>query len=61
MAPMAGKQRHKRMMRHHVMAKRGAGDAATDQLNREELARIQGGPPPGMPPKSSATPYVKGQ
>jgi len=50
MAPMAGKQRHKRMMRH-MMAKRGGAMSTTDQLNREELARIQGGapmPPPGM-------------
>ncbi len=62
MAPMAGKQRHTRVTHHHVeKIARHPGDAATDQLNREELARIQGGPPPGMPPKSSATPYVKGQ
>ena len=40
MAPMAGKQRHKRMMRH--MAKRGPAESTTDQLNRQELARIQG-------------------
>ncbi len=60
MAPMAGKQRHKRMM-HHTMAKRGAGDNATDQLNREELARIQGAPAsPPPPPTSSASPYGKG-
>ena len=53
MAPMAGKQRHKRM--HRYMARRGmhrgmrgggGGDMMTDQLNRDELARIQGG---GMP------------
>jgi len=48
MAPMAGKQRHKRM--HRAMARRGmrggGGDMMTDQLNRDELARIQGG---GMP------------
>ena len=51
---MAGKQRHKRM--HKAMAKRGGmrgmmrggGDMMTDQLNRDELARIQGGAP--MPP-----------
>jgi hypothetical protein len=52
MAPMAGKQKHKRMMRRH-MARGGmrgkmmSGDNMTDQLNREELARIQGG---GMAP-----------
>ncbi|MGH6740360.1 MAG: hypothetical protein ACREDY_15280 [Bradyrhizobium sp.] len=52
MKPMASKQRHHRTVRHHHMAmhhhgKMGAGDAMTEQLNREELARIQGG---GMPP-----------
>ena len=57
MAPMAGKQKHKRM--HRAMARRGmmrgGGDMMTDQLNRDELARIQGGapmPPPGMDRKS---------
>jgi hypothetical protein len=48
--PMAGKQRHKRM--HRAMGKRGmmrgGGDMMTDQLIRDELARIQGGAP--MPP-----------
>ena len=55
MAPMAGKQRHKRM--HRAMAKRGkmgggrmgGGDTMTDQLNREELARLQGAAPPPPP------------
>jgi len=65
-APMkhaAMKQRHHRPMRR--MARRGhmhkmnAGDAMTNQLNREELARIQGGP--SGPPPSGATPFVKGQ
>ena len=60
MAPMAGKQRHKRMMRRHMMSRRGPAESTTDQLNREELARIQGAPPPSPPP-SSANPYVKGQ
>ena len=51
MAPMAGKQKHKRMARHMAHGgKHGkmmsSGDHMTDQLNREELARIQGG---GMP------------
>ena len=54
MAPMAGKQRHKRMMRHHMArggmrGKMSAGNTMTDQLNREELARIQGGMPMGQP------------
>jgi hypothetical protein len=61
MAPMAGKQRHKRM--HRYMARRGmrgmhrgmgggggGGDMMTDQLNRDELARIQGGGMPMAPP-----------
>jgi hypothetical protein len=65
-APAAPAQMHHRPMRH--MAHHGhmhgmsAGDATTDQLNREELARIQGGGGmPGSPPVSSATPYKKGQ
>ena len=51
---------HHRPMRHmvhhrgHMGRMTGGGDAMTDQLNREELARIQGaapmGPPPGAPP-----------
>ena len=51
-APMASKQRHKRGARTY--ARRGARGGAvsmTDQLNREELARIQSGggaaPPAG--------------
>jgi hypothetical protein len=62
MAPMAGKQRHKRMMRH--MAKRGGpAESTTDQLNRQELTRIQGGgaggaAAPAMP--SSTTPAAMG-
>ena len=58
MAPMAGKQKHKRMMRRH-MARGGmrgkmmrSGDNMTDQLNREELSRIQGG---GMPMGGSSS------
>jgi len=47
MAPMASKQRHKRGMKR-MMAKHGGAMSMTDQLNREELARIQGAPP--MPP-----------
>jgi hypothetical protein len=60
--PMAG-QRHKRM--HRAMARHarmhGGGDMMTDQLNRDELARIQGGAPmpmgaPPPPPPSSQGP-----
>ena len=56
MAPMASTQRHKRMPMHH-MAK-SSGDAMTDQLNREELGRIQGGgmAPPPPPPRMSGVP-----
>ena len=50
-APMASKQRHKRGS--HRMARRGGAPSMTDQLNREELARIQGGAPP-MPPQGIA-------
>jgi hypothetical protein len=41
-----------RHMAHHHghMGRASAGDAMTDQLNREELARIQGGAPPPPPP-----------
>lgn len=53
MAPMATKQRHKR---HHTMhmTRRGAGGSMADQLNREELARVQGGG--GMPMGSGGVP-----
>ena len=49
MAPKA-----KRPMRHHAamhgkMHKASAGDQMTEQLNREELARIQGAAPPAPP------------
>jgi hypothetical protein len=61
---MAHMQRHHRVMRHHRMAmhhghgKMGAGDAMTEQLNREELARIQGGG--GPPPPGPQGPYNAG-
>ena len=59
MAPMAGKQKHKRMHRAHMakgrmMGRMGSGDNMTDQLNREELARLQGGAPPPPPPPNKA-------
>ena len=60
MAPMAGKQRAKRGGAR--MAKRGPAESTTDQLNRQELARIQGGggaaPAQAMP--SSTTPAAIG-
>src|ERR1700720_3186701 len=43
-APVASKQRHKRGPRR-MMARRGGQPNMTDQLNREELARVQGGAP----------------
>ena len=57
MAPMAPAQRPKRTPTHHVG--KSAGDAMTDQLNHEELARIQGAAPPPMPPASSESLYGK--
>jgi hypothetical protein len=54
-APMAAKpamQKHRPMRHaggHHKMMKKGAGDQMTEQLNREELARISGGAAPAMP------------
>jgi hypothetical protein len=60
-APAAAKQRHKRgPMR---VAKRGAAESTTDQLNRQELARIQGGGAAGAPAQpmpSSTTPAAIG-
>jgi hypothetical protein len=54
MAPMASPMRHKRGMKH--MAKHGGAMSTTDQLNREELARIQGGGAPPAPPAATG-PY----
>jgi len=62
MAPMASKMRHKRGAMHR-MARRGGGDSTTDQLNREELARVQGGapmPPPGMAGQPSQVQGIPG-
>ena len=56
-ATKAGKQRHHRMMRHAARhgKMKNAGDQMTQQLNREELARIQGGmAPPSAPPAPQA-------
>jgi hypothetical protein len=52
-------QMHHRPMRHHAvhhgrMGKMNAGDAMTEQLNREELARLQGAAPPPPPPPMPA-------
>ena len=52
-APKMATQRHHRPMRHmaahhgKMRVRGGAGDQMTEQLNREELARIQGGGMPG--------------
>jgi hypothetical protein len=58
MTGMASPQRHKRV-RH--MARHGSGGSQADQLNGQELARIQGGgtAPPATPPVSSESPYGK--
>ena len=65
-AQMAPTQRHKRMPAHHYMAK-APGNSMTNQLNREELARIQGTgamPPPapmsGVPGQPSPTAGIPG-
>lgn len=60
-APAAAKQRKKRGATR--VAKRGPAESTTDQLNRQELARIQGGGAAGagaqaMP--SSTTPAAIG-
>jgi len=47
MAPTASKQRHKRGGKRY--ARRGGAVSMTDQLNREELARIQSGGAASMP------------
>jgi hypothetical protein len=52
MAPTASKQRHKRGGKRY--ARRGGAVSMTDQLNREELARIQSGAPPMAPTGTSA-------
>jgi len=73
--PAAAKQmHHRRPMRHmagHMMRRghRGMhmapGDQMTEQLNREELSRIQGGGGPGMapppPPPSGPGPRPSGR
>jgi len=54
-APMASKQRHKRGGKHYARrgGRGGPAMSMTDQLNREELARIQSGgasmPSQGIP------------
>ena len=49
MKPMAmGKQRHKRGGAKRMARRGGPAMSMTDQLNREELARIQAGAPPAM-------------
>jgi len=47
MKPMAKKPMAKHHVMHHRMA--SSDDSMTEQLNRQELARIQGGGAPGGP------------
>ena len=54
-APAPTTQMHRPVRPHHWT--KGSGDATTDQLNREELARIQGGAPMAPAPM----PAVPGQ
>ena len=51
-APAAKRHRAKRHARSGGKVKMSRGDQMTEQLNREELARIQGaGAPPAPPPR----------
>jgi hypothetical protein len=43
---------HHPMMHHVAHHRMGAGDATTDQLNAQELQRIQSGAPPAAAPAS---------
>ena len=49
-ATMPAQKHH--AVRHHATTRRGkmakSGEGMTEQLNREELSRIQGAPPPRM-------------
>jgi hypothetical protein len=64
MAPMAPMQRHKRVPMHHMT--KGSGNQMTDQLNHEELTRLQGGgavvppPPAGYAGQPSPTMGIPG-
>jgi len=53
-APAATTQMHRPMRPHHWT--KGSGDAMTDRLNREELARIQGGAPAASPAPMTGVP-----
>lgn len=51
--PMAKKPMHHMAMHKHMMT---AGDQMTDQLNQQELARIQGGNTSAMPAPGGMAP-----
>ena len=60
-APSAKQRHHRRPMRH--MARRGmmrSGEASTQQLNREELSRVQGMSAPPPPPPTFQGPRPSG-
>jgi len=65
MAPMASTHRHHRTPHHGTpygkagQPKHVARNSEADRLNGEELARLQGGAPPPMPPASSESLYGK--
>jgi hypothetical protein len=60
--PMAKKPMHHMAMHHH-RGWMGSGDQATEELNRQELARITSGntmaPPPPSPGMSAPPPPAK--
>ena len=51
-APMAKKPMARRHTHMHAMRRMGSEDSMTDQLNQQELARIQGGGGAGPAPMS---------
>jgi len=57
--PMASKPMPKKPM-HHMASHKGGmmnqGDQMTEQLNQQELQRIQSGSPPSMPPSGGMAP-----
>jgi hypothetical protein len=54
--PAAATTTAKKPMKHMAMRHKGSGDAMTEQLNQQELARIMGGGAPAPAPMPSPTP-----
>ena len=64
--PAAAPAKKHRTTRHHATSRRsrGSGDSMTQQLNREELSRLQGAampPPARIPSASSHSEPIQGQ